>query len=356
MSDINENPQLSDPKDFSSSLSRDIRTPLNTIIGTADLARRHLQNPEKADEYLDLLIRTSRQLLEKIEHALHIESAGEALLHDSSALHLRKLIDETEMGLLQKLFLKGQEFSVSYDPIYHENLIGDKDNLLRIFSGLLALISDRAPAGSLIRLTAKERIQLDRDSSYFDFLFQAEDGDVTMTDTTLKQVAELMNGTISNETSSSVRFSIRLLIQTPKNMKRLNGQDHTVQGMRILAAEDNPLNRDILKELLQTEDILIDMAEDGLEAIKLFINHPKSYYDAILLDIRMPVMNGYEAADCIRRCTENGGDTIPIIAVTSDSLPEDIEESMRHGMNGHMSKPIDFKKLKETLSFWKNNV
>lgn len=347
-------------KEFNSKLSRDIRTPLNTIIGMANLARRNLDDREKADEYLDLVIHTSYHLLDQIEDALNIRNTEDAILHHGNTpFHLRELIDQTETQDLQNLIMHNQQLAVHYDPVYHENLIGDKDNLQKLFFNLLSNVSNNSPDGSTIHLHVRERLQLNLDSSFFDFSIS---GDTTsiLEDSIIKSLVEILNGTMSSETSGkdgfSFSFSVELLIQNKKLLRQLEKQNHSVKGMTILVAEDNKLNQDIISELMVLENVTIDMADDGLEAVKLFINHKKDYYDAILMDIHMPVMNGYEATDCIRNCTENGGDYIPIIAVTSDALPEDIDEALRHNMNGHMSKPINFENLKEALSFWKNRT
>ena len=97
-----------------------------------------------------------------------------------------------------------------------------------------------------------------------------------------------------------------------------------------------------------------EIAANGLMAVQMFQGHEKGYYDAVLMDIHMPVMDGYDAANLIRSSADLGGEDIPIIAVTTDAMPEDVEQELRYGMNGHMSKPINFEELKAILSFWKN--
>ncbi len=126
-------------------------------------------------------------------------------------------------------------------------------------------------------------------------------------------------------------------------------QASKVAGMRLLAAEDNEINADILTELFNMEGAIVERVENGSEAVKLFESSQPGYYDAILMDIQMPVMNGYEAAKTIRSLERKDGKTIPIIAMTANAFADDVQKTLASGMNAHVSKPIDIKLMEETI-------
>lgn len=128
----------------------------------------------------------------------------------------------------------------------------------------------------------------------------------------------------------------------------------TIAGMRVLVVDDNEVNRELLGEYLTMEKVEVEMAVNGREAVEAFESHEPGYYDVIFMDIHMPIMDGYQATDSIRSDLERHGNVVPIIAVTADTLPEDVRTALGHGMNDHMSKPLNFEELKAVLVFWRN--
>lgn len=128
----------------------------------------------------------------------------------------------------------------------------------------------------------------------------------------------------------------------------------TIAGMRVLVVDDNEVNRELLGEYLAMEKVEVEMAVNGREAVEAFESHESGYYDVIFMDIHMPIMDGYQATDSIRSDLARRGNDVPIIAVTADTLPEDVRTAMGHGMNDHMSKPLNFEELKAVLVFWRN--
>ena len=127
-------------------------------------------------------------------------------------------------------------------------------------------------------------------------------------------------------------------------------KEPTLEGLRMLVAEDNDINAEILMELLGMEGVTSERAVNGLSAVSLFQSKPVGYYDGVLMDIQMPEMNGYEAAQAIRSLNRSDAAVIPIIAMTANTFAEDVQKSMESGMNAHIAKPIDLKVLKDTLS------
>ena len=176
-----------------------------------------------------------------------------------------------------------------------------------------------------------------------------------------KNLVDLMGGTISVESTqgegSTFRVEIELRCGTPSeeadrpNETTLSTDiNNVLEGLKVLVAEDNDINAEILEELLSYEGISCDRTVNGQEALERFLQTKPGYYDAILMDIQMPVMNGYDAARAIRNLDRPDAETIPIVAMTANAFAEDIQKATEAGMNAHLSKPIDMEMLKEVLA------
>ncbi|MBO5711912.1 MAG: response regulator, partial [Acholeplasmatales bacterium] len=170
-----------------------------------------------------------------------------------------------------------------------------------------------------------------------------------------KQLVELMNGTISVESKKDVGTTFILeipFLPADKYAKKLVKKETelSINGFNILVAEDNELNAEIIKDILEAEGSIITLASNGKEAYDAFINSAPGAYDAILMDVQMPVMDGCEATMAIRKSEHPSAKAIPIIAITANAFIEDIEKSMQSGMNAHISKPINIKLIKQKLT------
>ena len=130
----------------------------------------------------------------------------------------------------------------------------------------------------------------------------------------------------------------------------------SIAGLKVLAAEDNEINAEILTELLEIEDVKCDIASDGKEALEKFENSKPGQYDMIFMDVQMPVMNGYEATRAIRACKHKDAKSIPIIAMTANAFDDDVKAALDAGMNAHLAKPIDMDKLKQIISKLSENI
>ncbi len=175
----------------------------------------------------------------------------------------------------------------------------------------------------------------------------------------VKNLVELMGGTISvkSKLGQGTQFTILMEVErknTPAMAEELKPVATSLAGKHLLLAEDHPLNAQIAIRLLEKKGLVVDHAENGKAAVERFSQSPVDYYQGILMDIRMPVMNGLEAAQAIRKLERRDGKTIPIIAMTANAFDEDVEASHAAGMNAHLAKPIEPKRLYEALNTYLN--
>ncbi len=373
-------------REFISTISHDIRTPLNAIIGMAKLAIINTHSPERQQEYLNHVIKSGYHLLNQIGQVLDMNSIETGVMHlEDKPFHLKRFVGEIEKMFLQELTSRKQRLKVRYENVVHENLLGDKMNLQKVFINLLANASKYSADGQEIELVIIESPLQQEEYASFEIRFidhgvgiarnmvehifepfeRIEDsrttGDIPHIGLGLaltRKIVSMMGGKLSVK-SRLHEGSCFMLVQKFKIQEDNHTQGKVLAvddltGMRVLVVEDNELNQEIMAELLGIENVETEIAANGLMAVQMFQGHEKGYYDAVLMDIHMPVMDGYDAANLIRSTVDLGGEDIPIIAVTTDAMPEDVEQELRYGMNGHMSKPINFEELKAILSFWKN--
>lgn len=371
---------------FISKISHDLRTPMNAILGMARLARYNIDNREKLDTYLDLVIQSSYHLLNEIGQVLDLKSIESGVMQlEEQPFNLHELVQEIEELFAGRLENKKQRLVISYKHVRHNQLIGDTVNLQKVIMNLLANAIKYSPDESDIELDVEELEPADPDKAGFEFrvtdhgigipesmqdrIFEPferiedsrESSDIPHIGLGLavtKSIVQMMGGTLrlTSEVDVGSTFTIaqQIRIQTEESRQQSEKSAPSLEDMRVLAVEDNQINQELIVEMLNQDGIDVDVADNGAEAVKLFASHENGYYHIILMDINMPVMNGYECADTIRQMPEHGGDMIPIIAVTSDTLAEDVKLALSHGMNGHMPKPINFEELRATLLFWKN--
>lgn len=373
-------------REFISKISHDVRTPLNAIIGVAKLIAMQKNDSEKLREYLEVIVNSSYHLLHQMDEVLEMNSIESGVINlEEQGFSMHEFIEELREIFVPRLEEREQELEIIYEDIAHDKVLGDVLNIQKIFINLLENASKYSPHDSQIQLVVHENPQtqveyaeyeikvIDHgvgiDESMLERIFQPferiEDSRVTggiphigLGLAITKSIVEMMNGKLSVTSKlqggSCFMVSLPLKIQLDDVAQGQLENKSVLDGMRILAVEDNEINQEILVELLRAENVTVEIAENGLRAVEIFREKKKSYYDAILMDIHMPLMDGYEATENIRMIAENGGDTIPIIAVTADTMQEDIEMALQYGMNGHISKPLNFEELKATLSFWHN--
>ena len=372
--------------DFLSNMSHDIRTPMNAIIGMTSLIRHDAGNKDKVIEYADKIDISSQHLLGIINDVLDMSKieAGKTVFkyNDFSILNF---IQEINTLFHSQIDEKKQTLTIIKENIRHEWVNGDQVHLMQIFSNLLSNAVKYTQEGGKIQFLVEEcetkssvyakyrflvsdngmGMSADFKETIFDPFTRAESSMTNKIQGTglgmaiTRNLVKAMGGTIDVESELGqgscfeVLIDLRIaedrsvssIVQEEKNEQN----DNIFQGMRFLCAEDNELNAEILTELLKIEGAECTICENGEEILKTFEKSAPGDYDMILMDVQMPVMNGYEATKAIRRSSHELAKKIPIIAMTANAFSEDIQHSLAAGMNAHVSKPVEMRVLEKTI-------
>ena len=372
--------------DFLSNMSHDIRTPMNAIIGITSLIRHDAGNKAKVIEYADKIDISSQHLLGIINDVLDMSKieAGKTVFKYSD-FSILDLVQELNTIFHTQIYEKQQTLTIIKENIQHEWVNGDQVHLIQIFSNLLSNAVKYTQEGGEIQFFVEEcetkssvyakyrflvsdngmGMSADFKDTIFDAFTRAESSITNKIQGTglgmaiTKNLVEAMGGTIDVESELGQGSCFEVLMDLKIAEDRtvaLAAQEETdkqdgniLQGMRFLCAEDNELNAEILTELLKIEGAECTICENGEEILKAFEQSAPGDYDMILMDVQMPVMNGYEATRAIRRSSHELAKTIPIIAMTANAFSEDIQHSLTAGMNAHVSKPVEMKVLEKTI-------
>ena len=379
--------------DFLSNMSHDIRTPMNAIIGITSLIRHDAGNKAKVIEYADKIDISSQHLLGIINDVLDMSKieAGKTVFKYSD-FSILDLVQELDTIFHTQIYEKQQTLTIIKENIQHEWVNGDQVHLMQIFSNLLSNAVKYTQEGGEIQFFVEEcetkssvyakyrflvsdngmGMSADFKDTIFDAFTRAESSLTNKIQGTglgmaiTKNLVEAMGGTIDveSELGQGSCFEVLLDLKIAEDRTAaLAAQEETdeqdgniLQGMRFLCAEDNELNAEILTELLKIEGAECTICENGEEILKAFEQSAPGDYDMILMDVQMPVMNGYEATKAIRRGSHKLAKTIPIIAMTANAFSEDIQHSLAAGMNAHVSKPVEMKVLEKTIRSIKSGV
>lgn len=382
--------------EFLSRMSHDIRTPMNAIIGLTAIAGANLGNQEKLEDCLKKISDSSHYLLGVINDILDMSKieSGNMEIREAS-FSLQDMIRDVLDMVGPQMQARGQSLAVHAEGLRHEQVIGDRGHLEQAFVNILDNAVKYTPEGGHIEFSAEEReTSGDRVST---FIFTFRDNGIGMSAEFLKHVFEpfereedlrvskvqgtglgmaitqhiihAMGGTVTaeSERGRGSCFTVVLPLKLPETAgaglkpgaaEARRGSDlHALQqecfrGKRILLAEDNEINRDIMTEIICTTQADVETAPDGAAAVKMFSDHPEEYYDLIFMDIQMPRMNGYEAARAIRALKRTDAASVPIVAMTANTFDDDIHEAMQAGMNAHLAKPVSLDRLDEILRKW----
>ena len=372
--------------DFLSNMSHDIRTPMNAIIGMTSLIRHDAGNKAKVIEYADKIDISSQHLLGIINDVLDMSKieAGKTVFKYTD-FSILDFITELNTIFHSQIDEKNQTLTIIKENIRHEWVNGDKVHLMQIFSNLVSNAVKYTQKGGKIQFLVEEcetkssvyakyrflvsdngmGMSADFKETIFDPFTRAESSAINKIQGTglgmaiTKNLVDSMGGTIDVESEPGQGSCFEVFMDlkiaeersaSPASQAETEEQDGNIlKGMRFLCAEDNELNAEILTELLKIEGAECTICENGKRALETFEQSVPGDYDMILMDIQMPVMNGYEATKAIRRSSHELAKTIPIIAMTANAFSEDIQHSLTAGMNAHISKPVDMKTLEKTI-------
>ena len=372
--------------DFLSNMSHDIRTPMNAIIGMTSLIRHDAGNKAKVIEYADKIDISSQHLLGIINDVLDMSKieAGKTVFKYTD-FSILDFITELNTIFHSQIDEKNQTLTIIKENIRHEWVNGDQVHLMQIFSNLVSNAVKYTQEGGKIQFLVEEcetkssvyakyrflvsdngmGMSADFKDTIFDAFTRAESSMTNKIQGTglgmaiTKNLVEAMGGTIDVESELSrgscfeVLIDLRIaedrLVSSAEQAEKDEPAGNVLKGMRFLCAEDNELNAEILMELLKIEGAECTICENGKRVLEAFEQSAPGDYDMILMDVQMPVMNGYEATKAIRRSSHELAKTIPIIAMTANAFSEDIQHSLAAGMNAHVSKPIEMKVLEKTI-------
>ena len=372
--------------DFLSAMSHDIRTPMNAIIGMTDLALDDLDNRQHISEYLDIIKSSSSHLLTLINDILDMSRIEKGKLKLArTSFNLSVEIDRF-CSRYQLLMDKNSLNFLHNTELLHCNCIGDTAQLQRIWDNLVSNACKFTPPGGTVTFSACELpsdnerlgwykftisdtgIGIDSESlqHLFDPFFRSSDVISKHIEGSglglaiVKNIVDYKGGTISvaSKPGEGTTFTVTLPLHfdtaaehpVEKPTHTFGSADFDFSGKSLLLAEDHPINQKVAELILEKTGAAVTIVENGLQCTELFTGSAKGSFDAILMDIQMPVMNGYEAAQAIRSSTHPQSATIPIIAMTANAFAEDIKNALSAGMNAHIAKPIDPQKLYETLA------
>lgn len=369
--------------DFLSRMSHDIRTPMNAIIGMTELARIHIGDQEKLQDYLDKIAGSGEHLLGLINEVLDVSKIESgAVILEESEFDLRELIRDTVELVRLSFDRKNQIFLAEVGEKTYSRLFGDAVRLKQVLVNILENCSKYTEEGGRITLSVEELKNREPDVGTYRFVIEdtgigmkpeyqkhifepfsrAEDSRTSkvvgtgLGMTIVGNLISIMGGTIQveSEYGKGSKFVITLCLNKrdmPETEELpMEPQEEDITGLRVLLVEDNELNLQIATEMLQWMGVHVETAENGRKAVEAVSAHPPLYYDMVFMDIQMPEMNGYDATRQIRGNGMERINELPIIAMTADAFAEDVKLAHLAGMNGHLAKPISMTQLKKILS------
>lgn len=381
---------------FLANMSHDIRTPMNAIVGLSSLMKYEIQNPEKLLEYIAKLQTTSQHLLGMLNDILDISKieSGTIVLR-TETVDLVEQIKQIAAIARPQAQERKQSLEITGSYIQHTIFTGDAARTRQILLNLLSNAIKYTPEKGHIQFHIQELEQTD--DFHTIYRFTVSDNGIGMSEQYLrhifepfsrseesqqsgqqgtglgmaivKKLVDLMHGTIQVE--SVLEKGSKFVLELPVCLAEQNLDENVpfpdsviaeagqtapsateqsiLHGMKILCAEDNALNAEILKTLLELEGAECKICEDGMQLVETFEETAQGTFDMILTDIQMPIMNGYMAVQKIRKSTHPQAETIPIIAMTANVFAEDIQKCTDAGMNAHVGKPVDIKHLEKTV-------
>lgn len=373
--------------DFLSSMSHDIRTPMNAIMGMTTLARAHLDEREKVENCLRKITLSSRHLLSLINDILDMSKIEQSKITlNNDKVFLSDLLEQLYSIIGQQAQEAGLQFDVRTSNIIHPYFYGDALRINQILINILGNAVKFTPDGGKVTFLTEELPTI-KGPGYVRYCFTIRDTGIGMPESFLshlfepftrnrntehvegsglglsitKGLIELMGGELLVESRerAGTTFRVEMEYRIASEDNRGESGDKTgvstpsgadrLTGRCLLVAEDNEINAEVLSELLLLQGVRTVVKTNGVQVLNEFQSAAYGTYDAVLMDIQMPEMNGYEAARAIRNLEQKTGRHMPIIAMTANAFAEDIQEAMKAGMDAHVAKPIDMPALMKTL-------
>ncbi|MCR5665076.1 MAG: amino acid permease [Oscillospiraceae bacterium] len=368
---------------FLSNMSHDIRTPMNAIVGYVTLAKREKDLPPRVADYLDKIESSSGHLLTLINDVLEmsrIESGKMELAPIPT--DLRKLLDETRSLFSTQMETKGLRYTVRCDEVRDAHVLCDQNRMNRVLLNLISNAYKFTPAGGTVDVCVRQTGRAEGSASYElrvkdsgigmspEFaakVFEAYAREKTSTVENIqgtglgtaitKSIVELMGGTIEvlSEKGKGSEFIVR--VDLPLDPAAAEAAEETREGaapafagLRALLVEDDAANREVEKTLLEEMGFVVETAVNGEDAVETVAASAPGEFAVVLMDVEMPVKNGYETTKLIRSLKNRALASIPIVALTAKAFSEDVAAAMAAGMNAHIAKPIDAGAVSDTLS------
>ncbi len=366
-------------KQFFSGISHDMRTPLNVIIGMSEVAKKHIEDKERVENYLQKIHYSSKQLLGLIDHILEMSRLDQGMYLKNEAFNLKEKIEKRVKDFEVQAKREKKNLHFTYN-MTHEEVYGDITRLDQIVNNLLSNALSSTKEGDRISVALNEtynqkytryQIAVSDNGAYMDEklkeqLYQPciQEGSLSSQDMGerglgvmyVKNIVSLMNGELDVEsvlgegTTVTVTLPFETVdVQEQEEEQGPDKEEVTLEGKRILLAEDYELNMELATDILTMCKAVVVQAENGKKALDIFSASDEFFFDAILMDMQMPVMDGCEATEAIRKLDRADARWIPIIAVTANTFAEDISRTAKAGMNAHIAKPIDTRILCTTL-------
>ena len=373
-------------KEFLNCMSHEIRTPLNAVIGLTSIALSHLEDRNRVKNCLVKIDHSSDHLLSIINDILDMSriESGKFDLNETP-VHLFEVIHEVEREVRADLQAKDLKFEIDCVDINDDEVVCDKNRLCQALLKVLSNSIKFTKEGGFVSMSVKET-PLSK-SSYAAYEFRIKDNGIGMSEEFLKTVyepfvrdsaaskdihgmglglaitknsVEMMGGQIEIASRLHVGTEVVMtfefkLVQSKKRISRRESgaaDDPVFVGKKILLVEDNILNREITMEILQDNGFIVTAVEDGEVAVETLSKASSRPFDLVLMDVRMPVMDGYEATKRIRALKNKEVAEIPIVAMTANAFDEDRKAAFEAGMNEHIAKPVSTEKLKDVLSLF----
>lgn len=380
---------------FLNSISHDIRTPLNVIIGYTALASAHVNEAQEVKKYLSKIETASNHLLLLINDVLdmsHIESGTLKLEH--APVYLPDVLENLKAIIQTDSSAKQLKFCADTKNMVHKNVITDKLRLNQVLLNILENAVKYTRPGGKIYFQIQELKE--QEPGFAKYEFRVKDTGIGMSEdfiahifesfsreqtstvsgiegmglgmAIVKKIVDRMGGTIAVKSRQGKGTEVTVILPFKVNsqvvecetkvfkktgqMKMLSERENSenlFKGKKILLTEDNELNREIAVELLKEEGFILDTAEDGTIAVEKMRTAKPDQYDLILMDIQMPIMNGLEASKLIRAMERPDAKDILIVGVSANAFSEDVQKAKQNGMNEYISKPIDMSKLFEAI-------